>query len=394
MKDIIVKTITSVEEFRMLHADWDNLLKESNHQSAFLSWEMLFTWWCHYGTPNSLRIFEARIEGTLVGIAPLMLITRKKRGLGFRILQNIGTPHIDVGGFLVKENSEEILKKICFSILELSETWDLLELNEFQKNSLQSKSILDFFTNSKHRFRIKINQHFYLPIDGEWEVFFQSLSKNLRKDVNRRIRRAEETAKVKFERVQGSNITNSHLELLFNINQKGNFPNLYKSEVDQSFHLALLKAFHDKGIIDIHIMYLGDIPVAFQYGFLFNNRYEDWWGAIDLKYHSLSVGKLLLYQTLKTRFLEKNYEVDFLRGTQSYKEEWDPKSREYIQIKVTNPRRFLAFLSFILLPEIKQNPLSDKFIVSVQTSLRSFFSWGGSFPSFYNLIAITIDSMI
>lgn len=74
----VVRRIATAEEFKSLCNEWGNLLQSSNLKSVFLTWEMLYTWWSHYGHGKELWLVEARANGALAGIAPLMLIRRKK----------------------------------------------------------------------------------------------------------------------------------------------------------------------------------------------------------------------------------------------------------------------------------------------------------------------------
>jgi CelD/BcsL family acetyltransferase involved in cellulose biosynthesis len=371
MKNITVTIIKSVEEFRSLQNEWEAILQSNSLKSIFLTWDLLFTWWNHYGRPEDLWILQARAGGELVGIAPLMMTQRRKRGKNFRVLQTLGTPHVDVGGFLIKADSQDALKAICQFILEQSGAWDMLELNEFQQEHPQSKLIVDFFNNAGTGLATEKNSHYYLPVAGEWDNFFRSLSRNLRKDINRRMRRAEEAADLKFERVRSADITNNHLDIIFNLNEKGNFPDLYRTENDRAFHRDLIDMFRNRQMVEIYIVYLDNIPAAFQYGFIYDNRYEDWRGSMDLQYRLLSVGKLLLCHSLKDRFDDKIKEVDFLRGDYGYKEEWEPQIREYLQINVTSGKNILAFLNFIFLPRFRRQILSLKFVQSISKIFRS-----------------------
>ena len=81
---INIRCISSIQEFENLRDNWKRLLDQNHIQSAFLSWEWLFSWWKTFGHDKSLRIIAAWKSDRLVGIAPLMLEKRKKFGLNIR----------------------------------------------------------------------------------------------------------------------------------------------------------------------------------------------------------------------------------------------------------------------------------------------------------------------
>jgi len=98
--------IKDFEAFGSLRDAWNLLLQNNPVQDAFLTWEWLYTWWKHYGKPRELWLITAWIAEELVGIAPLMLEERRKYSLRLRVLCSLGTPDIDVGGFIVREGDE------------------------------------------------------------------------------------------------------------------------------------------------------------------------------------------------------------------------------------------------------------------------------------------------
>jgi CelD/BcsL family acetyltransferase involved in cellulose biosynthesis len=116
---------------------------------------------------------------------------------------------------------------------------------------------------------------------------------------------------------------------------------------------------HKNGWIQIEMLYINDEPVAFQYGYHISNKYQDWRGAYDAKYETLGTGKILMMFSLKKWFEQQIQEVDFLRGTHSYKADWQPLTRDFIDLRIFRVQKLETLMAYIWLntlkPIIKRN---------------------------------------
>ena len=77
MNRVTIKHIQDFETFKGIREDWDRLLENSPLKSAFLTWEWLYGWWKVNRAGRELWLITAWRGNELVGIAPLMLETRK-----------------------------------------------------------------------------------------------------------------------------------------------------------------------------------------------------------------------------------------------------------------------------------------------------------------------------
>jgi CelD/BcsL family acetyltransferase involved in cellulose biosynthesis len=343
-------TVTRMEDtrtFEALRNDWTTLLNDSGEKDIFLTWEWLFAWWKNFGQhpSNQLWLLTVRDEDRLIGIAPFMLNRKKKFLVSLRRLENIGNPECDVGGIISIE-PEKTASAIFNYLTEHAHEWDVLELNELSASSLSTRYLLDVIGSSRNGLIQSSEPHFFIPINGTWDDYYAGLSKNLRHNLKRRKKRAEEMGDVIYNRFSGESLTWETFQTIFQISKKSNFPDLYDSDRNCSFHKDLYELMRDAGWLQIEILTIRDKPVAFQYGFVFDNRYEDWRGGIDKDYEILAPGKLLMMLSLERRFKSGIRESDFLRGIYSHKTDWLPSSREYVSIKAFNAGSFMARLAY------------------------------------------------
>lgn len=350
--NIQIELINETARFESLREQWDALLRKSPQQSVFFTWEWLSAWWKHFGSDKELWLLAAWDADELVGLVPLMRITKQKYGLSFRTLKPLSTPECDISGFIVQGNDLAIVNIFCQYILSRRKEWDVIQLSEFKLDHPQTQSIISRFAEASFPIYLSRSEHFYIPIQDDWDTFYKKLSKNIRHNIKRRRRRAQEIGEIKHRRVQGQEITWEHFETIFKINKTGNFPDLYESSQDQAFHRELMQRMKERDWIELNFLSLGDQNAAFQYGFNFENRYEDWRGGFNLQYAELSLGNLLTLSVLEDHFKRGAEEFDFLRGIHDYKTKLNPFVREFIEIRVANRFSVAAILGFVWLPTI------------------------------------------
>ena len=352
--DIRIEHIYNNQEFANLQENWDRLHSQSPIRDAFLTWEWLWTWWKHYSQNKDLWLTTAWQGEQLAGIAPLMLIKKRKYGQTFRILKALGAPDCDISGFLVHNGNECILQALCDFIISQQKHWDAIELDEFHNDDPQTLFVIKYFQKFSFDTLKIVKDHYYLPIESDWPTYFNNISGNTRNDVKRRIRRAEENGKLSYERVAGEEVKWEHFQTIFKINAAGHYPDLYAKNLERAFHHDLMERMHKLGLIEMYFLWFDEKPVAFRYGFAFEGKFEDWRNGVDMNFNQLSAGKILLKMTLEDHFNRGYREFDFLRGIDEYKARWQPQKRQFASIRITHKKNIRATIAFTFLPKFKK----------------------------------------
>lgn len=360
---IEVKRLKSDDAFNALQSEWYQLLSQSLFGDIFLTWEWLFAWWKAFGDANELWLLTVRENGVLIGIAPLMLKTHRKLFFKLRVLSNIGTPQCDVSGFIATKK-ELVIEEIHKYLKKHKDKWDIFEMKVLPKSAYEADRLPDIFQkDGGYKTIQKADKHYYLPINSSWENYFKSLSKNLRRNLKRRLKRAEELGAVNHKWYIGKRLKWDQFLTIFELNKKGSYPTLYESKRNRAFHRLLYELMNEKGWIQIEILCIDNEPVAFQYGYIFNNRYQDWRGGYNAKYETLGVGKILMMFSIQKWFKAQIQEVDFLRGTHAYKADWQPLTRDFIDLRIFRVQRIETLIAYTWLntikPIIRQNWLKN-----------------------------------
>lgn len=356
-----IQHIKGLSEFKQIRHEWDALLSTRLQKTIFLTWEWLYTWWKHHQKNNELWLLTIRHDGQLVGLAPLMLRQVNKYGIRFRLLESIGSLNTDESDFLVVKGYEESYALLLNYIFSQKHRWDAIRLNELNCEVDSTNFIKKHLSELNLINETRVNQHHHIPITGKWEDYVSSLSKNTRDSIKKRLKNARKDFHFEFRYQHGEKVTWDDFETIFQINKNGNFPEKYENESERAFHKDLFELIKSKNWIEIIFVFLDNQPVAFDYGFNLDGRFEGWRTGYDLNFRHQAAGKLLLFLSLEYQFEHGYSDYDFLRGAHEYKSQWHPLSRDFLILISVKRWHLPAWLVLIFLPKswkwIKKNIL-------------------------------------
>lgn len=347
-----IRMISTLQEFEEVRDVWNLLLEKQAHQTIFLTWEWLYAWWKHNQQGKSLWLVTAWQGTNLVGAAPLMFSKTRKHGMTFRFLQTLGTPNTDHSDFVTTENDPAIVEALCRHILSKWEEWDAIELNEHLEESPTTQVVTRLLKEAGLVTKVRSNLHYHIPIVSTWDEYFKGLSKNMRREIEKSLRHAKEKHAVELKRFCDNDVTWENFETFFEVNKNGSYPEKYKSETEKAFHRELFELMREKGWIEIALLYFDGIPAAYEYGFKYAGRFEDWRTGYDRRYAESSAGKILLILLMKDFFDHGYADFDFLRGEYEHKDRWRPDSRKYLNITAVRPASLKARFALLLAPAI------------------------------------------
>lgn len=350
--DLEIRSTHDDDEFEGLRDEWTRLFKDAHCNEAFLTWEWLFAWWKFHKAEKKLWIVTARREGKLEGIAPFMLIKTKKYGLEFRELISLGHPDNDISGFIVREQNREVIGAICDHLIKQAGNWDLVRMYNLptlgetahiliERSRLKGCSVLE-----------NREIHYYLPIETDWDTFFEQIPHNLHGYLRHHVAKVKKTGTLKFEVYNGANLKWDHFLTIFEINKNGKFPHLYQPECESNFARNLFELTQGQDWVEIGLLYLNDVPVAFNYGFNMGGRHEGWRMAYDKAYGKHGIGKILSMHLLESLFKRGFREFDFLQGLEEYKKEWMPQERGFSELRFVPNRKLVSAAFYIWLPKL------------------------------------------
>jgi len=337
-----IKAITTQKDFYNLSTLWNTLLEKSGSNTIFSTFEWLSTWWEYYGHDKKLFILLALDSDEIIGIAPLTLEkSRILRYVPWRVVSFIGSGKIsDYADFIIVRRREEVLKGFFEYLGEKRRLWDEIDLREIREDSPN----LAVLRNDLDNWGVKVTIHElgkcpYIKLNGDWDGYFKSLSKNFRQDIRTQYNRMDKKGFTHSLLFKEEGIDDLFLSNLIDMHLKGtdrkNKVSFLASEIGRGFFNEIVQKFGMNGWLGLNTLNINDKVAAYILGFQYGKIYYDWNIGKGDKYDIFSPGKLLLHQILEGLFSNGRIdEFDFLRGEEDYKYRWAKVGRRNYRVSV------------------------------------------------------------
>jgi CelD/BcsL family acetyltransferase involved in cellulose biosynthesis len=331
MSDLHIRIIQDESEFKQIKPMWNELLKKTNDNNIFLTWEWVYTWWKYYDKSNQIHIITVYDGPELLSIFPTSLKIYNCLFFKIRVLENIGSTDTDHGGIISIGKKDKIYELILnyFNKLIFEKGYLIIFSHVFPNNDLFHM----FKPNSTGSTSFKVlktelTSSPYLLLPSDWESYARSLSKKKRKNLGWSIRAISKSHELRFENYDTSNNNISEvLNLFFNLHkQRWNDKNLTSRFYDDNivnYYNELTNIFLNNGWMDVSILYVDDEAISIVWAFIYNHVYYYMTPTFDPTiYKKYSVGNIHLSKLIKQK-IETGYDkFDFLKGMENYKLDW------------------------------------------------------------------------
>jgi len=197
-----IDTISDIDTLRRNAWRWLELERESaDPDAAFQSYAWCSAWaetWCGPNGNVQLQVKLIHRGETLVGLLPLMV----QKSEGVRILGILGGPHTQISNALIRSGHDHLDGiRLALAEAEFVADADVLQLGFIAEGSPLANAL------SREDLHADVASPISLltwPGITTGESYVESLSKNRRKDFNRKLRMLEEHGAVSFETIDAS----------------------------------------------------------------------------------------------------------------------------------------------------------------------------------------------
>lgn len=247
---IEVSCITSIDQFRMLKAEWNDLNNQSGKGTIFSSWEWLFSWWEIYqnDASRSLYILSYREDGKLHGIAPFQILDYPKKQFPCsKQLILLGTGETD-GGLVLSEYLDLIvtLGKETEAICAFTSTL-VQEQRHWQgalfKQLLPGSNLSFLFAGQRLSVACEVRDNGFrtlIDLPETYKEYLMSLRKKKRNNITRMLTRLETEQEFTIESIRTGLDIDTAITELANLNRER------RGQLEQpsAFHQPNFEAFH------------------------------------------------------------------------------------------------------------------------------------------------------
>jgi CelD/BcsL family acetyltransferase involved in cellulose biosynthesis len=308
------------KEIESLAAEWDELADRAGVH-LFLRPGWLGPWWASFGS-GPLEIFAARREGRLAGVLPLQRV----RG-ALRSLTNWHTPAFGA----VAEDAEALgaLVRQAFAARPRSLHVGFVDPGEPFLAGLRAGAATAGYAVLERT----VTRSPYLAIESDWESYERSLSKNVRNDVRRRLRRLEDEGSVSFEVHDGRERLEELLDEGFAVEAAGwkgsGGTAIASRENTRRFYAEVGRWAAGMGFLRLAYLRLDGRAIAFLYDFEETGVHYYQKGGYDPGLGRFSPSKVLLHLMVQRAFELGLERFEFLGGDEAYKLQWATATRDF-----------------------------------------------------------------
>lgn len=178
----------------------------------------------------------------------------------------------------------------------------------------------------------------YIELDGDWQRFEKSLSKNLRGTIRRCRNRLADLGEVALEVVSGSEGLGATLERCFELEQSGwkgeRGSAILSSEESHRFYRRVSEWAAESGILCLALLTVGGEPIAFNLSLESGGRHYLVKLGHDARHHRAGPGTVLTAMMVERSFERGLSSYEFLGAEDSYKMRWASGRRERFQLQI------------------------------------------------------------
>jgi CelD/BcsL family acetyltransferase involved in cellulose biosynthesis len=325
MKDYTVTIINSLDEFKSLAGQWNELLARSYANNIFLTWEWQFSWAeCFLKDGKHLFVLAVYRNDTIVGIAPFYLRPCRISGLPIKQIGFLGTPEGDCDylDVIISKGEESAVSKTLYDFLfsEASRLWDCLKFTDIRSNSLFLLHLMNCVeAQGKYLEITKGSFCPYVSLPSTREQFYKTLSSNRREQFRRHLKLLMESGNVRHLSVSPADSPQLMDEFFtFYEKEKGVVNTPLKGLLE---HLILNSGNQNRIQLDLLI---SDKKIIA--GFLHlcheNTMYMYLMAVNKTSHPKISIGNVLVGLSIEKAIDRGFCLYDFLKGEEAYKFHW------------------------------------------------------------------------
>jgi len=340
---LAVELIESDREFDALRAVWEDLQARSAPDNVFLTFDWARSWYRHLRAGRRLALLILRDETGVRAIVPWCTGHAWGGRIPFRTIQFLGTGISDRLDLLTDVDPEEVLKATLRYFEENSIPWDMIDLREVPSESPTVHAVGAVAARLGIECEIVDDSKCpYLSIESDWEKFFSSrFGHETRRQIRRKGRRIQAEG-ARFSILEAIPEGSPLLSQLTAVPQDEEYlghqrNSIFSSVSKRAFFEEVVARFSERRWLHVGVLEVKNEPAAYRLSFLYHNKYYDYFTGFHRDLARLSPGSVLLTHIMEDCFRRGLREVDFLRGTESWKSTWTDRYRRQVRIRLYRP---------------------------------------------------------
>ena len=340
-----ISVVSSLKDFESIEPAWNSLLKRSNVDNPFLTFEWQYTWWEMFGKGKKLYIVVAKIDDQIVGIGPFMV----SRFSVFKILEFIGTGLSDYLGIIWEKDQAQVVNDILHFLLKRKGDWNVINLRDIADIGPVEKG----FSRDGISLDMRLYERCpYVEINQFWPDYIKGKGSNFNKHMKYNLSKIDKLGNVELIYCDGRSDSGDKLaQTVWEIEKESWKQSAgtahFANEGRRGFLGRIIDKFAARDWMDAILLRINGEIVAYSIGFKYNSKAYNY--EVGYKESCPGAGTYLTWNHIKKAFEKGFGEFDFLRGDESYKLRWTKEHHDVYQLVVYKQKSFTSLLGFLLL---------------------------------------------
>jgi len=341
---VSVERIDSPDGLGQLREGWNALLARSDVEHPFLAWEFVTTWWDVYRGSQRLCVLVARdAAGTIIGLAPLKLQTRRVLGVRLRVIGLIGDGSdviVDRLGFITASDHTDAVVDAFVDWMLAADDVDAIDLVPLAGDTVSTAAIVRRLSSRGAEIDPRHSLCPAARLPATEEAFLAARSRNYRKKMREYERRTATDYGAVVRQSCNAVEASADLEALAVLHRRRwlDASRAFRSDAYVGFHRRLAVTFLECGWLRLFVMDTPEGPIGALYCLAFGAGYYYYQSGRDPANAKHRVGLVLMQHALRTAIKEGASLFDFLRGQEPYKYTWADIDRPNARIRYWKSR--------------------------------------------------------
>jgi CelD/BcsL family acetyltransferase involved in cellulose biosynthesis len=318
--------------------EWNGLLKDSVSDTPFLRYEYQHAWWEHRGggewNTAELVLITAREDEKLIGIAPLFISEYD----GQPALLLIGS--IEISDYLdlivrMDDHARFVSGLLDFLASSLTSNWSGLDWYNLPDLSptlaaLKAESTQRGWTHHEEMYRPTPR----IALNGDFDEYLSRVEKKQRHEIRRKMRRAEESGRVRFYVVDKTADIDVEMDSFFHLMIQDPNKALFLRDNMRQQMLSTIHAAFAQGYLWLAFLEVDGEKAAASLNFDYNNKLWGYNSGVGRAYMEFSPGWVLLAHVIQWCCENKRHEFDFMRGDEDYKYRFGAVNQYVMRVRI------------------------------------------------------------
>jgi len=340
---IEIEKVNIPQELMKLKGIWNSLLFQNTTNEIFMTFEWVQAWCEAFSEKKNLVMLVGRRDNEIVGLAPFLIQKKRRYGVNYRALKFLAQG--DYADIIAKEKDREaFLEGLIKYIMGIAKNWDVLELYHIPEKSATLELMREIFEAKGLVATVKRNiacPVMYLKDDAE---FARKCLK--KKSLVRHFNYFKKNGDLSFTVVKGHRKIEKHMKEFFSQHTErralAGDTSLFLDESQRYFFSRLIDLIPQERI-HFSVLRYNEIPIAYHFGFLYNDKLIWYKPTFNVEYAKHSPGEVLLFYLIKEAIEKKCNEFDFTIGNEEFKQRFSNKVRYNYKIEHIAKRRYIIY---------------------------------------------------